>query len=64
MKYASVITLFKENGSWMALNTDPKVKALFGTDTLPTAFTDNAKSWDVYNEISRLNPNSYVVINQ
>ena len=55
-----MITLFKQNGSWMARNTNPQVLALFGTDTLPTPFTSAMPAWHVQKEIARLNPESVV----
>ena len=50
------ITLYRGTESWMATSTDPKVKRLFGTDTLPVAFTAQADQSTVLREIQRLNP--------
>lgn len=55
------ITLFKQNGSWMARSTNPRVKELFGTDTIPTAFTDAAPHAEVIARIRELNPSYQVV---
>ena len=56
------ITVFKGEGrkGYMAKHSDPEIKELFGTDTLPTAFTAGAKMDDVVAEIQRLNPNCKV----
>lgn len=35
---------------------------LFGTDTLPTPFTPNARADDVLAEVARLNPGAAVVL--
>ena len=34
------IYLYRSNGTWMAEHTDPLIRELFDTDTLPTAYTD------------------------
>ena len=56
------LELFKANGSWMMKNNDPKVMNLFGTDTLPTAFTSRAAMDDVLESIKELNPNAKVTV--
>lgn len=56
------LTLFKTNRGWMVRNTNPKIVELFGTDTLPCAFTAAADSAYVLAEIKRLNPNCRVVL--
>lgn len=56
------LTLFKANGSWLIKTTDKEVMDLFGTDTIPTAFTSNAPVNMVKEAISRLNPNSHILI--
>ena len=54
------IKLYKLGDSWMAQSDDPKLKELFGTDTIPTAFTARADGQYVLGEIKRLNPNATV----
>ena len=50
------ITLYRANGSWTARHTDPVVRRLFGTDTLPTPYTERALPSFVRQAIERLNP--------
>ncbi len=52
------IIVFRGEGSkgYMAKHSDPETKRLFGTDTIPTAFTAGAKLIDVVAKIQRLNP--------
>lgn len=40
-QYMHTIYLYPENGTWMAQHTDPMILDLFGTDTLPTAYTSD-----------------------
>lgn len=59
------ITLFKADGVWMAHYSGPgreDITNLFGTDTLPTAFTEKAHPYKVFAEIERLNPTHEIVI--
>lgn len=56
------IKLYKLGESWMAQSNCPKVKELFGTDTIPTAFTARADGQYVLGEIKRLNPQSTVLL--
>lgn len=60
MPYAIILSLI--NGSWHSKNTDPQVKALFGTDTIPTAFTASASPEYVLARIKALNPNSIATL--
>lgn len=60
VKRMNTITLFKANGSWVSRDTDPKVKKLFGTDTIPTSFTDRANAQFVLQRITELNPDKKV----
>ena len=46
--------------TWFAKSDDPKVLELFGTDTLPTAFTGLATAKTVLKEIRALNPGANV----
>ena len=54
------IKLYKLGDSWMAQSNDPKIKELFGTDTIPTAYTARADGRYVLGEIQRLNPKATV----
>lgn len=59
------IHLFRAAGSWHARYTNaPDVVAAFGTDTIPTAFTDRAAPLVVFEEILRLNPGCNVSIDR
>lgn len=54
------ITLTLVDGNWMAQHSDPQVKRLFGTDTLPTPFTSQADVSMVLRKIRDLNPGCVV----
>jgi len=54
------VTLFLMRSGWMMRDTDPEVKRLFGTDTLPTAFTPRADPAVVLSAIQKLNPDAEV----
>jgi len=57
------ITLFENGNGWMAkFENDPEIVALFGTDTIPTAFTSNAYASEVLEAIILQNPGYDVVI--
>ena len=57
------IRLFKTANGWMAdFVGDSEIQSLFGTTIIPTAFTAQANQWDVFKEISRLNPQCEVVL--
>ena len=61
-----MITLFKTTDGWMAnmsraANAN-EVYGLFGTCTLPTAFTAAAPASEVLAEIQRLNPDEMVEV--
>lgn len=45
---------------WMSHTNDPRVKELFGTDRIPTAFTLDASPDFVLAQVQRLNPNADV----
>jgi len=53
---SKTITLKLVNGQWMARHSDPAVRVLFGTDTLPTAYTSSTSSETVRLEIQAKNP--------
>jgi len=46
--------------TWMTKNSDPEVKRLFGTDMLPTPFTEYANRNEVMKTIQGLNPDMLV----
>lgn len=48
------IKLFNTPNGWMVRSED--YIEIMGTDTIPTAFTENAQPMTVLNEIKRLNP--------
>ena len=54
------ITLYRNNDGWMAIHSDPEVKQLFGTDTIPTAYTKKATKSMVLKKIQELNPGHIV----
>lgn len=56
------IQLFKTSEGWMSRSDDPLVVEVFGTDTLPTAFTAEAPAAVVLAEIQKLNPQAQVSI--
>ena len=56
------LTLRRSNGWWCVTDDDPRTRELFGTDTLPTAYTDVARPSEVLEAIQRLNPESTVVL--
>jgi len=59
-KVQHTITLFLGDRVYLARHSDPSVKRLLGTDTLPTAFTCEADPHTVLTEIQRLNPGRLV----
>ena len=57
------ITVWSDGADWQAtFHDDEEVKRLFGTDTLPTAFTAQADGYRVQREVQRLNPDCEVVL--
>tara|TARA_S200002703_G_C3581902_1_gene178721 strand:- start:232 stop:414 length:183 start_codon:yes stop_codon:yes gene_type:complete len=50
------IYLYVENGTWVAEHTDPMIKELFDTDTLPTAYTDDMRAEGVVELVSNKFP--------
>jgi hypothetical protein len=54
------VMVFKTDQGWIAKFTDPEVKRLFGSDTLPTGFTSGTDKATVHRAIKALNPDSYV----
>lgn len=60
----STITLWRDRVAdcWQARFTDPEVRDLFNTDTLPTAFRAVVDSETVRESIASLNPESIVMV--
>ena len=58
----NTITLKLKNDVWMATFTDAEVIELFGSDTLPTAYTGHTPADQVLALISALNPSAHVVV--
>ena len=56
------IKLYRSADGWMAVFSDPQVVALFGSDTLPTAYTAKAAAEAVLAGVRRLNPGVAVSI--
>lgn len=59
------IILFPGADAWYAKYCGPeadRIRDLFGTDTLPTAFTIGASADTVRETIARLNPESIVIV--
>lgn len=57
-----VIKLINSNQGWLArFIDDEKVLRLFGTDTIPTPFTEEASPMLVLNEIKKRNPEKEVI---
>ena len=58
----TTIELYVTAQGWMARSNDPQTRELFGTDTIPTAFTCNAHGSKVLAEIQKLNPEAIVYL--
>lgn len=56
------ITLYRAAGAWLARHSDPLIAELFGSDTIPTAYTAEAEAGSVYSEIARRNPGVKVFV--
>lgn len=56
-----IIRLHRNNSGWLAtFKDDPETVELFGTDTIPTSFTKEARKSDVVREIQKLNPDCII----
>jgi len=62
MSTQHTITLYRTAQCWMSRSTDPEVRELFGTDTLPTAFGAQVDAATVLTGIRRLNPDCDVTV--
>lgn len=56
------ITLYRANGVWIARFSDPEVRRLFATDTVPTAYAGVMLAADVLAQIQILNPRAIVTV--
>lgn len=54
------ITIVALGGTWHATHTDPRVRQLFGTFTLPTPFTTEVAVDHVLRTLRELNPGAQV----
>ena len=54
------IKLYRGNAGWQAVWSDPQVKELFGTDTIPTAYTKTMPKSEVLRRVRALNPGCIV----
>jgi len=54
------IELIKTSDGWMAKFSEPRVRELFGTDTILTPFTELVEGMIVLNEIRKRNPDCEV----
>lgn len=57
-----IITLHKNAQSWLSTSDDQETFDLFGTYTIPTAFTAAADWQTVYSKIRHLNPTAAIYI--
>jgi hypothetical protein len=63
----NAIKLSLQEGNWMATYFGPcaeNIALLFGTTTLPTAFTSDAGADEVLSEIRQSNPGAQVYLNE
>ena len=56
------ITIWKTRAGWLAKFTDPQVRELFGTDTIPTAYTEHAGLDYVLPRITQQNPDCDIIV--
>jgi hypothetical protein len=54
------IELYKANGSWVAVFSDPAVAEVMGAPAVATPYLDTAPAADVLRAIQRLNPDCIV----
>lgn len=54
------IKLINSSNGWLARFSDPEIIEAFGTDTIPTPFTESALPMTVKSKIEELNPGYYV----
>ena len=56
------IGLYKSDGIWMAQHSDPAIKELFNTNTIPTPYRATVPASVVKTEIQALNPERVVSV--
>lgn len=56
------LTIIRSAQCYLVKHSDPSIKDLFGTDTLPTPFFHSMPVEKVLAEITRLNPDCVVLI--
>lgn len=56
------LTVFRGPDAWYVRYGDPSISTLFGTDTLPTAFTPEAPLDDVLRALAERHPHHRVTI--
>jgi len=56
------LKIYLNGGGWWVEDNDPTVKALFGSDTLPTAYTDVTPAAEVVAHLTRLNHDAQVTL--
>lgn len=59
---AEQIKIYNTGNGWMAKYSDHFIRAMFGTDVLPTGFHQNAPGLVVLRQIRALNPDKIVSI--
>ena len=58
-----IINLYKDHGAYLAqFIGDPEIPALFGTDILPTGYTDQSNPGEVIEDMQRFHPQRIVVV--
>ena len=61
-KARETIRLYRSGALWVARFSDPAIKRLFGTDTIPTAYGACCDAHFVWNEVERRNPDCAVSV--
>ena len=61
--HPETITISQHAGTWYAKSDDPKIVELFGTDTLPTAYTTQSAT-TVAELLLALRPIRTIIINE
>ena len=56
------ITLYLRNNEWLSRHSDPEVRRLFGTDTIPTPYTGKSTAATILERIRALNPDRLVEV--
>ncbi len=62
-KMKQTVKIFNTPTGWMARFSDVSIKEAFGSDTIPTAFTEKASPMMVLERIKALNPDCEVSFN-